>query len=78
MKRKFKIGDRVRMTPERFREFAGKQGVTDPNKIYVVLNYPCPGSVTISMDKPHDTEQWHSENALEKVSSKPIIIVRNI
>lgn len=30
----YKIGDKVKLTPIRFRDFAGSQGVVDPNRIY--------------------------------------------
>ena len=71
----FKVGDRVKLTPERFRALRGGQGVVDPDRIYTVCKpEPC-WDITTNIFLSEIPGQGHREHHLIKLKP-PVIIVR--
>lgn len=70
----FKIGDKVKLTPSRFKDFNRSQGVIDPNRIYTIsgMDYPIRPGYNIFLTEIKD--QAHGENHLIR-ASKPTIIL---
>ena len=65
---KFKIGDKVKLTTERFLAFGGKQGVIDPLRIYTVT------SINDNIRLKEIENQGHGKEQLV-LYKKPIVII---
>ena len=66
----FKLGDRVRLTPQRFEVFCGGQGVTDPSRVATITEIE---NTTIWLDFP--INQGHGFTDLVLANKKSTVII---
>lgn len=81
MKPTFKVGDRVKLTANRFKVFNMGQGVTNPNKVYTIEK-----ADPFNADQSNDPYYWfkmpdgylqaHGYYHLEK-AKKPTIVIED-
>lgn len=65
-----KLGNKVRLTPQRFHEFHGGQGVTDPSRVSTIIKIE---NTTIWLDFP--ISQGYGFDDLVLVNKKPTVII---